>query len=299
MWDSYIRSFKAYLQLERSLSGNSVDAYLRDVQKLQEYFELKEIERQPLKVSQADLREFLQWINELGLTEFSQARILSGIRSFYKFLLMEDMIDSDPTELIEGPKLKRKLPDVLTVDEITKIFEGIDLSKPQGVRDRAMLETLYGCGLRVSELTGLLISGLHLDLAYLKVTGKGNKERLVPIGEIAIKYIKMYKDEIRVHLPVKEDSRDILFLNRFGGRVSRQLVFMRIKELCKHAGIKKTVSPHTFRHSFATHLIEGGANLRAIQDMLGHESITTTEIYTHLDRDYLKSTLLEFHPRFK
>ncbi|HEY6082134.1 MAG TPA: site-specific tyrosine recombinase, partial [Chitinophagaceae bacterium] len=235
----------------------------------------------------------------LGMTATSQARIISGLKGFYKYLLLEDIIKTDPTQLLEGPKLQRKLPDILSVEEIKQIIGAIDLSKPEGGRNRAIIETMYSSGLRVSEAANLKISCLHLDIGFIRVTGKGNKERLVPIGEDAIKQIKIYKENIRIHIPVKKNQEDILFLNRRGGQLSRVMIFMIIKELAKKAGIEKIISPHTFRHSFATHLVEGGADLRAVQEMLGHESITTTEIYTHLDREYLRDTLQRFHPRYK
>jgi integrase/recombinase XerD len=300
-WQTTIRGFKSYLQLERSLSKNSIEAYLHDINLLFDFLKEKNLSLAPDQIKLEHLQEFLVWVNEKHdkLNDRSQARVISGIRAFYKFLLMEDMMTDDPTQLLEGPKLSRKLPDVLSYHEITEMINAIDLSKPEGARNKAMLETLYSCGLRVSELVNLKISNLFLDLEYIKVTGKGDKERLVPIGKDAVKYITIYKTEARVLLPVKKDCEDILFLNRRGGRLSRVYVFMLIKELALAAGIKKKISPHTFRHSFATHLVEGGANLRAVQEMLGHASITTTEIYTHLDRDYLRDTILRYHPRFQ
>jgi len=285
------------LQLERSLSANSVDAYVHDIEKLFQYVEFSGISIGPDKISVEHLQGFIRWINELGMDARSQARVLSGIKSFYKFLLLENVVKDDPTLLLEGPKLGRKLPDFLSVEEINSIISKIDLSKPEGERNKAMLETLYSSGLRVSELTGLKKSNLHTELGLLRVTGKGNKERLVPIGSIAIKQIRIYEEAYRCHLNIKPGHEDFLFLNRRGSRISRIMVFNIIKEHTKAAGIRKSISPHTFRHSFATHLIEGGADLRAVQEMLGHESITTTEIYTHLDRDYLRSAILQFHPR--
>jgi integrase/recombinase XerD len=292
-----MRQYKNYLKLERSLAQNSIDAYLRDVTKLKEFFEIKAIDRSPNKVDQADLIDFIEFVNELGLSEYSQARLISGLKSFFKFLLYEQIIDLDPTELLEAPKLGRKLPDTLDFHEIMAIFEAIDHSTPHGTRNRAMLETLYSSGLRVSELTELKISNIYEDIGFLRVIGKGSKERLVPIGREALKHIKIYKDEVRNHLDIKKGNEDHIFLNKRGAKLSRIMVFTIIKDLAIAAGLNKTVSPHTFRHSFATHLIEGGADLRAVQEMLGHESITTTEIYTHLDRDYLRQIIQDFHPR--
>jgi integrase/recombinase XerD len=296
-WEIYMRQYKNYLKLERSLAQNSIDAYLRDVTKLKEFFEIKAIDRSPNKVDQADLIDFIEFVNELGLSEYSQARLISGLKSFFKFLLYEQIIDLDPTELLEAPKLGRKLPDTLDFHEIMAIFEAIDHSTPHGTRNRAMLETLYSSGLRVSELTELKISNIYEDIGFLRVIGKGSKERLVPIGREALKHIKIYKDEVRNHLDIKKGNEDHIFLNKRGAKLSRIMVFTIIKDLAIAAGLNKTVSPHTFRHSFATHLIEGGADLRAVQEMLGHESITTTEIYTHLDRDYLRQIIQDFHPR--
>ena len=296
-WDIYIKQYRNYLKLERSLADNSIDAYLHDITKLREFFEIKNLSLSPLKVSQGDLINFVEFINELGMSPYSQARILSGIKSFYKFLIYEEMIEKDPSELLESPKIGRKLPDTLEFHEIEKILAEIDLSTDAGTRNRAMLETLYSSGLRVSELIELKISNIYDDVGFLRIIGKGNKERLVPVGQTALKYIKLYKEHIRVHQDVKKGSEDHLFLNLRGSRISRVSVFTIIKDLALKAGIDKNISPHTFRHSFATHLIEGGADLRAVQEMLGHESITTTEIYTHLDRDYLKQIINEFHPR--
>ena len=297
-WSSSIKGFKNYLQLERSLSANSIEAYLHDVEKFIQFLELKEIETSPEKVSQQMLEDFLQWISELGLNARSQARMLSGLKAFYKYLLMEDLIEVAPTELLESPRLGRKLPEVLSIEEINEIIDAVDLSKPEGERNKAMLETLYSCGLRVSELVGLRISKLMLDEGFVIVIGKGDKERIAPIGSIAIKHIKTYIECKRNHMDnIDKDSEDILFLNRRGKQLTRVMIFTIIKNLAQKAGITKKVSPHTFRHSFATHLVEGGADLRAVQEMLGHESITTTEIYTHLDREYLRQAILDFHPR--
>lgn len=296
-WLSYIKGFRSYLQLERSLSGNSVDAYEHDIEKFHQYLQFRNLTLTPEQVGLHDLQDFLKWVNELGMSARSQARMLSGIKSFYKYMLLENIVRDDPTTLLEGPKLGRKLPDFLSVDEINQIINAIDLSKPEGERNKAMLETLYSSGLRVSELTGLKKSNLYPEINLLRVTGKGNKERLVPIGSVALKQIAVYESAYRSHLTIKPGNEDFLFLNRRGARLTRVMIFTIIKQLVKAAGIRKSISPHTFRHSFATHLIEGGADLRAVQEMLGHESITTTEIYTHLDRDYLRSAILQFHPR--
>lgn len=299
-WNPTIKGFKSYLQLERSLSENSVEAYLRDVVKLVQYLEIEGIDIAPEKVEQQHIEDFLKYVSELGMNAQSQARILSGLKAFYKYMLMEDMLDATPTELLEAPKIGRKLPEVLDISEIQSLIDAIDLSKPQGERNKAMLETLYSCGLRVSELVGLQVSKLMLDEGFVVVVGKGDKERIVPIGSVAIKHIKIYIESIRNHMVnIKKESEDILFLNRRGGKLTRVMVFTIIKQLAEKVGLEKTVSPHTFRHSFATHLVEGGADLRAVQEMLGHESITTTEIYTHLDREYLRQAILDFHPRGK
>jgi integrase/recombinase XerD len=296
-WNLLIKQFKQYLQLERSLSVNSIDAYVHDVVKLKEFLEISNLNLTPFQIQAQHIQDFLKFINELGLSAYSQARMLSGIKAFYKFLLMEDLLDKDPTTYIEGPKLGRKLPDTLDVEDIDLLFNAIDLSTPEGYRNRAMLETLYSSGLRVSELVDLKLTNVFFDMGFLKIIGKGNKERLVPIGKVALKYIKTYVEEVRVHVPVQDKSKNIVFLNRRGQGLSRVMVFTVIKNLALKIGLKKNISPHTFRHSFATHLIEGGADLRAVQDMLGHESITTTEIYTHLDRNYLKQVIQDFHPR--
>jgi integrase/recombinase XerD len=296
-WNSYIKQFSDYLKLERSLSPNSIEAYVRDVEKLNQYLELKKNPISPMKVSSRQLQGFIEYINELGMSAYSQARILSGIKAFYKFLMVEELIENDPTSLIEGPKLGRKLPDTLDYPEIIKLLEAIDMSTPEGARNRAMLEVLYSSGLRVSELVELKIANVYFDVGFLRVIGKGNKERLVPSGTDALKFLKSYIEDTRVHVPVQKGFEGYVFLNRRGKKLSRVMVFMVIKDLAARIGLKKSISPHTFRHSFATHLIEGGADLRAVQEMLGHESITTTEIYTHLDRDYLKQVIQEFHPR--
>jgi integrase/recombinase XerD len=299
MWAPQIKSYKAYLQLERSLSDNSVEAYLRDVEKLTQYLLQSGNKKSPADITLKDLQHFLRWISELGMTPASQARIISGIRSFYKFCAIENLAQKDPTALLETPRLKRALPDVLSLEEIEGIISAIDLSKPEGGRNKAILETMYSCGLRVSEIVNLKISHYYPDVGFIRVIGKGDKERLVPIGASAIKYIRIYQKDIRVHVPIVKGNEDILFLNRRGSKLTRVMIFMIIKELAKKAGLQKNISPHTFRHSFATHLVEGGADLRAVQEMLGHESITTTEIYTHLDREYLRDTLQRFHPAFR
>lgn len=299
MWDSYKKYFKAYLQLEKSLSDNSTEAYLRDIEKLTEYLRQTGKTPGPGDITLKDLQQFVEWITNLGMTSTSQARIISGIRTFYKYCLVEDIIKEDPSQLLQAPKTKRALPDVLDFSEIENMLSQIDMSTPEGTRNRAILETMYSCGLRVSEVVNLRISQLFLDVNFIRVIGKGDKERLVPIGSAAIKYLTIYLNEIRVHTTPKQGHEDIVFLNRRGQQITRVMIFLIIKDLAGKAGIKKTVSPHTFRHSFATHLIEGGANLRAVQEMLGHESITTTEIYTHLDREFLRKTLEQFHPSFQ
>lgn len=299
MWETYKKGFKAWLQLERSLADHSVDAYMHDVDKLTEYLLATGHMKTPGELELKDLEKFVRWIHELGMTPASQSRIISGLRSFYRYCLLEQLVNLDPTVLLEAPRQKRSLPDVLAFEEIEKIIAQSDLSTPDGSRNKAMLETLYSCGLRVSELVNLKLSCLYLDIGFIRVTGKGDKERLVPIGRDAIKYINIYRNDIRVHCNIKPGEEDILFLNRFGRRLSRVMVFLIIKDLTQKAGITKSISPHTFRHSFATHLVEGGADLRAVQEMLGHESITTTEIYTHLDREFLRDTLQQFHPAFK
>lgn len=297
-WENATAGFKQYLQLERSLAINSIDAYLKDVEKLFQFSQTIPIPIQnPCLIETHHLQEFLKWIHELGISPSSQARILSGIKSFYTFLAIEGEIQYNPADLIEAPRLSRKLPDVLTVEEIEQLINGLDVSTPEGMRNKAMLEVLYGCGLRVSELVNLKLSHLFLERELIKVMGKGSKERLIPIGSSAIKFLKQYTGEVRVHSSIKPGKEDFVFLNRRGAPLSRNMIFMIIKGLAIKTGIKKKISPHTFRHSFATHLIEGGADLRAVQEMLGHESITTTEIYTHLDRHYLRSVILSFHPR--
>ncbi len=298
-WTGYYIRFKQYLQLERSLSINSIEAYADDLKKLENYSELFNGYQTPDKFSYKQLQQFIEWFAKIGFSAASQARVISGIKTFYKFLILENDIQQNPAELLETPKLTRKIPIFLNVEEIDQLLSLIDRSNNEGERNMSMLETLYSCGLRVSELVNLKITDLHLNSDYVKITGKGNKERLVPIGKIAKKLILNYLTTIRVKYPVKKEFVDILFLNRRGGKLSRVMVFYIIKDLAEKAGIKKTLSPHSFRHSFATHLVEGGADLRAVQEMLGHESITTTEIYTHLDRQFLRDNILSYHPRNK
>lgn len=297
MWQSYINAFKNYLRLERSLAEHSVEAYVHDAEKLHQYVQLTHPALDLPNLNEGHLLGFLAYLSELGLSANSQARMLSGLKSFFHYLLLENLITHDPTQLIETPKLGRKLPDTLSLPEIDKMLAAIDLSTPGGTRDRALLEILYGSGLRVSELVGLQLTNCFFDEGFLRVLGKGDKTRLVPIGEEAIHYTRLYVAHVRAQLPIKKDDADTLFLNLRGGQLSRVSVFTTIKKLAQAVGIQKTISPHTFRHSFATHLIEGGADLRAVQQMLGHESITTTEIYTHLDRDFLHQTLHIYHPR--
>ena len=291
------RMFTMYLRLERSLSARTVEAYLRDLDKLFSYAETFSPTLDPERLVLDDLQGFVVWTSKLGLSPRSQARMISSVRAFYRCLRLDRRITDDPTELLESPRLGRHLPTFLTVAEVDALVQAIDMSNPLAHRDRAMLETLYGCGLRVSELTALRISWLHFGEGFIRVTGKGDKERLVPVSPEAVKQIGLYRDQERVHLPVQLQAEDVLFLNRRGGALSRVWVFKRIRELAARAGIRKTIGPHTFRHSFATHLVEGGADLRAVQEMLGHASITTTEVYTHLDREYLRSNILRFHPR--
>lgn len=294
----YIKGFKSFLFLEKSLSKNTIDAYLHDLDLLERYLLMTNNEKSIVQLTLSDIQSFLAWINEIGMSARSQARIISGLKSFFKHLILEDIIVANPIELIEAPKVGRKLPDTLSIAEIDKIVQAIDLSTPEGTRNKAIIETLYGCGLRVSELCSLKLSWLYFNEGFIRIIGKGDKERLVPIGSVAEKNILIYIDEIRNKLLIKKGCEDIVFLNRRGGQLSRVMIFNIVKDYTAKAGIKKTISPHTFRHSFATHLIEGGADLRAVQEMLGHESITTTEIYTHLDRNFLKETILHHHPRY-
>jgi integrase/recombinase XerD len=294
-WERYIKDFVSYLKIEKGLAENSILAYQHDVDKLKEFASSKS--SLPDQLSYDDLKQFLSTLYDLGLSARSQARIISGIKQFYGFLLLENLIKEDPSELLEQPKLGRKLPEVLTIEEIDSLLAAIDLSKNEGHRNRAMLETLYSCGLRVSELVGLRFSDLFFEEGFIRVIGKGNKERLVPVSPQVQKEIDIYQQHIRNHLNIQKGSENIVFLNRRGAQLTRVMVFTIIKNLAESIGLKKNISPHTFRHSFATHLIEGGANLRAIQEMLGHESITTTEVYTHLDQRFLRDAILSFHPR--
>ena len=297
-WNIYKNGFMSYLMLERSMSKNSIAAYEDDLNKLIRWIELSDSKLSVEQIQYNDLEKFVHWLNELGLGDKSQARIISGIKAFYKYLLLEDIISDDPSELLEGPKLRRKIPDILGIEEIDLILNTIDLSHPQGQRNRAILETLYACGLRVTELVNLKLSNYYPDLGLVKVIGKNDKERIIPIGDSAIKYINIYVDSVRRMMKtIHPDHEDFVFLNRRGKQLTRVMIFLMIKQAVKDAGIDKSVSPHTFRHSFATHLVEGGADLKAVQDMLGHESITTTEIYTHLDTQYLRDAIMNFHPR--
>lgn len=299
MWEPYKKGFLMYLQLEKSVSPNTIEAYTLDLDKLIQFLQLKDLKYSPNDVNLTLLQDYIKWITELGMSERSQARIISGIKAFYKYCMQEQISQVDPTELLVAPKLKKKLPDTLTFEEIELLIGQIDLSTPEGTRNKAMLETLYSCGLRVTELINIRRSHLYLDIGFIRVIGKGDKERLIPIGTEAIKHLQIYLQEIRIKMIEKKGNEDIAFLNRRGGKLSRTMVFYIIKELAQEANLKKNISPHTFRHSFATHLVEGGADLRAVQEMLGHESITTTEIYTHLDRNFLRDTLNRYHPGFK
>lgn len=296
-WKNYINGFRSYLMLERSLSENSVEAYLRDVKKLVDYLSINNLNKNPQDLTSKDISTFLQWIAKFGISSNSQARLLSGIKAFYKYLVLEEVIDKDPTLLIEGPKKGLKLPETLSTDEINTLIDGIDLSHPQGQRNKAIIETLYGCGLRVSELINLKITNWYRNDGFIKVVGKGNKERLVPIGKITEKILKIYVDEIRVHQKINKGFEDFVFLNRRGNQLTRVMVFNIVKDLAEKTGLKKNISPHTFRHSFATELIQRGADLRAVQEMLGHESINTTQLYTHIDREFLRESIISHHPR--
>jgi integrase/recombinase XerD len=294
----YIKGYRSYLFLEKSLSKNTIEAYLHDIDLFIRFLSFANIDKSVGELTLVDVQSFLKWINEIGLGARSQARIISGLKSFFKHLILEDVITASPVELIDSPKIGRKLPDTLSIEEINRIVGAIDLSSPEGTRNKAIIETLYGCGLRVSELCDLKISGLYFNEGFVRIIGKGDKERIVPIGSVAEKNINIYLHEVRNKMVIRKGQEDFVFLNRRGGRLSRVMIFNIIKELTLKAGIHKSISPHTFRHSFATHLIEGGADLRAVQEMLGHESITTTEIYTHLDRSFLKETILHHHPRY-
>ena len=296
-WHSAGKGFKQYLLLEKSLSKNSISAYLHDVKYFENFLKNENIGMTPLQVEYEHLLSFVSSLSHAGVASISQARMISGLRAFYKYLLMEELLQKDPTQFLELPKLARKLPEVLSLEEINEMISCIDMSKPMGHRDKAILETLFSCGLRVSELVGLNISEIYFNDEFIKVTGKGNKERLVPIGDAALKAIRIYLEEVRVHMKMQKKNSDTLFLNHLGSSLSRVSIFKLTKVLAQRAGIRKSISPHTFRHSFATCLVEGGADLRAVQQMLGHESITTTEIYTHLDKSFLKETIAMYHPR--
>ncbi len=295
----YKKGFKVFLQLEKGLAKNSTEAYLHDVDLLFSYFEEKENSIALQKVEVKHLRRFLEWINKSGLGEYSQARVISGVRSFFNYMELEKVLENNPATLLSPPRLGRKLPEVLSLYEIETLMEHVDLSLPEGQRNRAILETLYGCGLRVSELTGLRLSHYFPKESILMVTGKGDKQRLVPVGKQALKHIDLYLNNYRNQIQAKKGEEDILFLNRRGGRLSRQMIFIMIRDYAAKAGIGKKIGPHTFRHSFATHLVQNGADLRAVQEMLGHASITTTELYTHLSTDDLRSAILKYHPRAK
>lgn len=299
MWEPYKNGFKAHLQLERSLSDATVAAYLADVDKFTQYLAQASLNLAPSGITLQHLQDFLKWIGGLGMTATSQSRIISGLRNFFRYCLVENIVTTDPTQLIDTPRLQRTLPDVLSYEEIEQMIRQIDHSRDDGVRNRAIVEIMYSCGLRVSEVCNLLLRYLYLDVGFIRVIGKGDKERLVPIGTEAVKHLKIYLDHVRLKQQPKAGDEEVIFLNRRGGRLSRVMIFMIIKDLATRAGIRKDISPHTLRHSFATHLVEGGADLRAVQEMLGHESITTTEIYTHLDREYLRETIMKYHPAYK
>lgn len=298
-WSTSIQEFKSWLKLERSLSPNSVEAYMNDIGKLEQFVSMTMPEKRPDTIELADLKKFIEWINELGASPRSQSRVLSGVRAFFRFLFLNDQITKDPSELIESPKIGRKLPEVLSTLEIDKIQAVIDLSRPEGHRNKAIIETLYSCGLRVSELINLRLSSLYFNEGFIRIMGKGSKERLVPIGEKAIREINLYMEQRKIQPNIHPQAQNILFLNRRGKKLTRVMIFTIVKTLAEKAGIHKSISPHTFRHSFASHLVDGGADLRAVQEMLGHESIITTEIYTHLDREYLREAILSYHPRAK
>ena len=296
-WPQALKQFDGYLRLEKSLSPNSVEAYVRDISKLQQFLLIRQLPLGPIQVSTEVLREFLSTLQGLGLSDTSQARTLSGLKAFFSFLIMEDLVKIDPTDTLEAPKTGRHLPDTLSYPEVEQLLAAIDLSTDEGLRTRALLEVLYSSGLRVSELCDLRLSNIYADEGFMKVLGKGNKERLVPVGREALKHLNFYLSGVRGHLDLKPGSEDFAFLSKNGRPLSRITGFTTLKKLAEQAGLRKTISPHTLRHSFATHLIEGGADLRAVQEMLGHASITTTEIYTHLDRDFLRQVITEFHPR--
>jgi integrase/recombinase XerD len=296
-WKNNINGFRSYLMLERSLSENSVESYIRDVNKLVDYLDMNETKLSVKKISTKDLTSFIRWIAEIGMSASTQARILSGVKAFFKYLILEDIIKNDPSHLIEGPKKGLKLPDTLSTEEIDTIVNAIDLSHPQGQRNKAIIETLYGCGLRVSELINLKLSNWYKNDGFIKVTGKGDKERLIPMGKVTANVLTIYINEIRCHQSIEIGHEDFIFLSKRGKHLSRVSIFNIVKEIAVKAQIKKNISPHTFRHSFATELIERGANLRAVQEMLGHESITTTQLYTHINRAFLRESIISHHPR--
>ena len=296
-WKNNINGFRSYLMLERNLSENSIESYVRDVNKLVDYLDMNDNKVSVKKINTSDLTAFIRWVAEIGMSASTQARILSGIKAFFKYLILEDIISNDPSNLIEGPKKGLKLPDTLSIEEIDQIINAIDLSHPQGQRNKAIIETLYGCGLRVSELINLKLSNWYKNDGFIKVIGKGNKERLIPIGNVTAKVLKIYIDEVRCHLSIQKGQEDYIFLSKRGKSLSRVSIFNIVKELAEKAQIMKNISPHTFRHSFATELIERGANLRAVQEMLGHESITTTQLYTHINREFLRQSIISHHPR--
>lgn len=298
-WTKYKKEYSSYLKIEKSLSPNSVEAYLRDIDKLTDYLDFIGSEKEPTSIDLKDLQQMIKWVSEMGISARSQARIISGIRNFFYFLILEDVIKKDPSDLLELPKIGKKLPEVLSMEEIDQLKSAVDLSKPEGHRNRAIIETLYSCGLRVSELINLKITNIYREEGFIRVIGKGNKERLVPLSPAVLKEIDLYQNHIRIHQDIKPGHEDFLFLNRRGAQLTRVMIFTIVKNLAEEISLKKNISPHTFRHSFATHLVEGGANLRAVQEMLGHESISTTEIYTHLSNDMLKEAIISFHPRNK
>ena len=296
-WNTYIKQFQTYLTLERSLSKHTIEAYIRDINKLIDYLDVKQISKNPKQLTSNDISSFIQWIAQSGVSTTTQARILSGTKAFYKYLALEEIIENDPTSLIESPKKGLTLPQTLSHEEIVKIIQHIDLSHPQGQRNKAILETLYGCGLRVSELIELKLSHWYRKDGFIKVVGKGQKERLIPIGQITQDVLSIYVDQIRCHQVIEKPFKDHIFLNRRGRKLSRVMIFNIVKDSAEKSGIKKSISPHSFRHSFATELIKRGADLRAVQEMLGHESITTTQIYTHIDREQLRESIMSYHPR--
>jgi len=296
-WQININGFQSFLRLERSLSANSIKAYTEDIQRFLHFMRDKKYDLSVDAIVHEHMKEFVQWLSENKTSAATQSRVISGIRTFYKYLLLENIVSNNPTELLEMPKTGRKLPDVLSVQDIDSLIQAIDMSSNEGHRNRAILEVMYSCGLRVGEAVNLKISDLFFDTGFVRVIGKGNKQRLIPIGSVAMKFVDRYRKEIRPHQKMKKGFEDYLFLNNRGRKLTTVMIFIIIKNLARDSGMKKHVSPHTFRHSFATHLVENGADLRAVQEMLGHESITTTEIYTHLDRKYLRDTIEKFHPR--